>query len=223
MAKKATAQQSAPAISQGTTVATAISLETYVSNIGKQLMNRRHALQIELSVGLAIFAAHGGTVKEARDMLVKVYASAGYRCEDPREKDYKTINRRVNATAGLFDKIGIEKIIKAIGNSKEQKAINGIAKHLEDYKLHTVNDVLAYAGKPTTVREHKRATPSQRRRWTDEERANMKHVDVGAIHWVIPPETRRRDLIEAARKLLELAEEFNNGEVVRVEQPAAVH
>lgn len=207
-----------------------ISLETYISNIAKAMGSRRVALQIELSVGLSVFATHGSTSKEARDMLNQIYVNAGWRSVDPRGVDYKTVNRRINATASLFEKLGAEEINNAIGSNKEQRAINAIAKHLEHYKLLTVNDVFAFAGRPVKVKAHKRKEPEKkpnpapitRRRWTDEERRNAKKVDIGAIHWVIPPETRRRDLIEAARILLELSAEFN-GNGAEVKQLEAVH
>lgn len=229
-AHKKSAPAAKPPVVSGDAASTIISLETCVSNINKAMTSRRLALQIELSVGLSVFAMHGSTSKEARDMLNQIYVNAGWRSADPRGLDYKTVNRRINATASLFDKLGAEEINNAIGNNKEQRAINAIAKHLEHYKLLTVNDVFAFAGKPVKVKEHKRTPPAAnppqpkeaRRRWSDEERANVKRIDLGPIHWVIPPETRRKDLLEAARRLLELADEFNNGDHAD-RKPVAVH
>lgn len=202
-----------------------ISLETYINNLAKSMASRRIALQIELSVGLSIFAIYGDTSNEAKTALAKLYGEAGYRCATPKEMDYKTVNRRINATASLFDKIGIESIQSAIGSNKEQRAINAIAKSLESYKLHTVNDVLAYVGKPQAKKQEKK--PKQdRRRWTDEERAGARRLDLGPIHWVIPPETRRVDLIAAAAELLKLAEEYDNGSAgkhIDEGQSAAMH
>ena len=189
----------------------AVSTEICINNLAKSMASRRIALQIELSVGLSIFAQHGEASQEAKSTLSKIYADAGWRCLTPKEMDYKTVNRRINATASLFEKIGIDEVTSAIASNKDQRAINAVAKHLEQYKLFTVNDVLAFVDKQATPRKPRTVKEGPRRRWTDEERASAKRIDLGPIHWVIPPESRRRDLIEAARKLLEIADEFDNG------------
>ncbi len=153
-------------------------------------------------------------------MLTEAYAAAGYRCVHINEMDYKTVNRRVNATAALFEKLPVS---KWIGKHSDAAAIQSIYSGLEPYELFTISDVQRYAlpakAKPAAEVKvqpnadilnvptggHARVM-QQFRRAADQAGAA---VSTDHLNVVIPKDTPRAELIELAMKLLQMAKESN--------------
>ena len=83
-----------------------LSAQTCVEMIQHSDLTRRDALRVEIAVGLGLFYQSGRVTKDSKDMLTQVYAESGYDCLLTDGKDYKTINRRVNNSAILFERLG---------------------------------------------------------------------------------------------------------------------
>lgn len=205
-----------------------LTIETCASALGHAAMNRKAAIQIELAVGLAVFLLHGSSSKDARAMLVDAYAAAGYRCLHINEMDYKTVNRRINATAALFEKLPVA---KWAGKLNDADAIRAICEGLEPYELFTVQDVLRYSA-PHKVQQQQRAavhvTPNtsilnlptgntnhtgqqkvteQFRRAADRVEVDAARVHTDHLMLIIPKGTPREELIEMAMQIMALAKE----------------
>jgi hypothetical protein len=125
-----------------------VSTQTYVSAISSAAISRKFALQLEIAVGLAVYAEHGGTSREAKQALYQIYLAAGYDCSDQYGSSYKTVNRRINASGYLFDKLGISQVREWIAGGVEMQLINSIAGQLENFSFGSVNAVLEYVGRP---------------------------------------------------------------------------
>jgi ribosomal protein L12E/L44/L45/RPP1/RPP2 len=126
----------------------AVSTQTMISAITNAAISYRYSLQLELATGLILFTETDGISRESKQALQKIYTQAGYDCETQYGSDYKTVRRRIDANAELFDWIGQEKVSQLIENRAEMAAINALVQHLEQYNLKGINSVLALVGKP---------------------------------------------------------------------------
>jgi hypothetical protein len=177
-------------------------LKAYVTAINGAAMNRRTALQTELAVGFAVILECGPSKRLARAQIVEIYATAGYQCREPADIDYKTIARRIAACFSLFDFMGEKDIRSWAGELTKGPLLAAIIEKLVPLKLTTINEVIqicAAAKVPGAV--------------TRGPRPGI-HVDTAHIHFVIPPTATRDDLLEAAAKLMSIAQSM-----VKVEDP----
>lgn len=134
-----------------------VSTATFISAITNATMSYKYALQLELATGLVLFAEAGEANRDSKRALQQVYISAGYDCADQYKQDYKTIRRRIDASATLFDWMEIDTILKLIDNRAEMNAIMAVVQHLEQYNLKGINSVLALCGKPVILKREKPA------------------------------------------------------------------
>lgn len=128
-----------------------ISINTCIKALSNAAMSRRAAFQTELGVALAIFLMKGTTEREARTLLTETYASAGYMCLATVDPDYKTINRRVNVAADLFNKIKPRTIKKWAGDLNENNLIAAMVAGLRPYELWSIADVQRFCAPPEPV------------------------------------------------------------------------
>ena len=155
-------------------------------------------------------------------MLVGVYSSAGWQCTRFADPDYKTVNRRINATASLYEKVPVA---KWVGTLTGMDVIEAICEGLDPYELYTIQDVLRYAA-PQKVRQQKvqvqpatdiLAGPTegatmtgqerimqQFRRATDQAVARLatEHLSVA-----IPKDVTREEILELAMQLVSYAKD----------------
>lgn len=125
-------------------------------------LSRRAALQVELAVGMIHFDNEdNGTEAEGKARLKEVYNNAGYQCMTKKDPDYITVNRRLNACAGLYDKFGsslvagwVQSGMAKAQDQKEAQATQTLMAHvleeLAAYNLYTMDDVLHYVGKDSS-------------------------------------------------------------------------
>jgi len=191
-----------------------LTIEVCATALAHAALNRKMILQLELAVGLCVFALHGSTDREARAMLNAAYAAAGYHCTHINEMDYKTVNRRINATASLFENLPIK---KWVGHLSDMDAIKAVCEGLEPYELFTIQDVLRYAA-PAKVRPKLAVKPNatiltgpttghdkvvqQFRRAVDQpgQTLTTEHLQM-----TIPHGTPRAELIDMAMQLMTMA------------------
>lgn len=195
-----------------------LTADTCARIINVAAMNRKQAIQLELAVGLAVFQLHGNSGKESRGMLMAAYAAAGYRCIHINEMDYKTINRRVNATAALFEKLPVA---TWVGKLNDADAVKAICTGLEPYELFTISDVQRYCNPAKTNVPRARvearphidilAGPSGHAKVIDQFRRAadkaLKTVTTEHLTLAIPDGTPREEIIDMAHQLLSLAKE----------------
>lgn len=210
-----------------------LTLDTCTTALHAAAINHKAAIQLELAVGLAVFHMYKGTNKDARKMLVQAYALAGWQCQKFADPDYKTVNRRINATASLYEKVPVA---KWIGHLKEMDIIQAICAGLEPYQLYTMQDVLRYAS-PHRVNERKvtvapahdvlsgptEASRTGQERVMQQFRRASDHVGEGAkslatahISIIIPKDASRDEMVELAYQLLALAKEENAEKLLTV-------
>jgi hypothetical protein len=118
--------------------------------ISNAALSRRAALQIELAVGLVHFDQETeGTASAGKARLKEVYQAAGYDCMSKADRDYKTVNRRLNACAALYDKFGSSLVAGwSAGFAGDTEALLAyVVTELQPYGLETMDDVLHYVGK----------------------------------------------------------------------------
>jgi hypothetical protein len=127
-----------------------LSMTTCVSALNGAAMSRKAAFQVELAVGLAVFMVAGEVSKDSKSELCEAYASAGYQCIDSDGVDYKTVNRRINVTADLFNVLTLKTVKKWAGRNEETTLIDAIVEGLKPYELLNVSDVQRYCEPPAT-------------------------------------------------------------------------
>lgn len=195
-----------------------LSIETCTSCLTHAAINRKQALQLEFAVGLCVFLLFKGAGVEARRMLNQTYAAAGYRCITVADPDYKTINRRINVTAALYERLPVK---TWVGGHAEFDAVRAVVVGLEPYEIYTVADAQRYCAPAKTtsyvrteVRPHtdilqpvshhsgQRQVMGMFRRASDT--AKAIHVTTAHIDVVLPPTVTREELVELALKLLQL-------------------
>lgn len=121
----------------------------------------RDALQLELAVGLSLFSAKADATKatlEAKKALREVYAKAGYACATPQGADYKTVMRRINVSADLYQFLGgRETVVDWVEDAQPRVQIARLVEKLKSYEFDGINSVLAYMGKPVAVKRPREA------------------------------------------------------------------
>lgn len=183
--------------------------DVYTRCLSNAIMHRRAAVQIELAIGLCV--AHDfDDAAEARAMLVNVYAASGYNCLSPDGNDYKTINRRVNTSFLLFDKIGRDAIHEVVAHRHGHHRVEAAQELLRPLVLCSYDDVLAYCGRPRSGGLTKPAavttTPPLRRA---ADAPGAVHVRTPHIDVVVPPTATSSEVMDLVVRLVALAEKRN--------------
>lgn len=127
------------------------------------------ALNLECAVAIAVFMySESGADVPTKKHVMSLYEQAGYDTE-PDGEDYKTINRRVNVFAKLYDFEGISKwrnIVVEEG-ATEEGAIEALKNFLtQEYAFRGINDILRHIGQP--VKQYN--SPEERERRAEKER-----------------------------------------------------
>lgn len=127
---------------------TAINYTVLTASINQAALSRRAALNLELAVGLIHFTQEAdGTSATGKANLKAVYNGAGYDCMDKTSRDYKTVNRRLNACAKLFDKLSSNTVYSYFENAEDtEQALDMVLAELAAYSFHTMDDVLEFVG-----------------------------------------------------------------------------
>ncbi len=170
-------------------------VKAYVTALNSAALNRRTALQTELAVGFAVILESGASRRLARAQLVEIYAGAGYKCQETSDLDYKTINRRISASVALYDFLGEKDIRAWVGTLSKGPLISAIVEHLVPLKLTTINEVLQICSSNKGPGKTRGPRPGI-------------HIDTTHLHLVVPPTTTREELLEAAAKLMQLANQM---------------
>jgi hypothetical protein len=202
---------------------------TAVKAISQSMVAGRKALRTELAVCLAIFAAKGDTSKEAKEIVTKVYSQAGYEVADSNSRHYKTVNRRVNASASLFEKVGVGAIAKWVDGTEEQKMIEAIVKGLDEYKFDSMDDVLDFIGKSSNrkasasaaandAQAQGKAAAAQKEGEKDKasikvKEVPMQHFAVGRVKVDLPEAMAAADMLKLAAKIIDAARKKEQAEL----------
>jgi hypothetical protein len=170
-------------------------IKAYVTAINSAALNRRTALQTELAVGFAVILESGPSKRLARAQIVEIYAEAGYKCRETSDLDYKTINRRISASFALYDFLGEKDIREWTKDLTRGPLLQAIIEHLIPLKLTTINEVLQ-------ICQDTKTEPSTRGRKPG------IHIDTEHLHLVISRQATYEEILEAAAKLMQLAQDM---------------
>jgi hypothetical protein len=117
-------------------------IKAYASSLHSAALSRKAALQIELAVGFAVMLECGPSKRLVRAQLSEIYAQAGYKCREPSDIDWQSIQRRIGASLALYDFIGDKDIKGWIGELSRKPLIEKIVDQLGPLKLSTINEVI---------------------------------------------------------------------------------
>lgn len=125
-----------------------LSMQTYTMAISQAMLNRRVAIRIEMAVGMSVFS-YQQVSDDSRASIQAIYAEVGYDCKDSNGKDYKTIRRRINAAAELYEFLGEDEIDNIVEGKAETEELKALVEYIEkEYpELSTINGVFAICGK----------------------------------------------------------------------------
>lgn len=168
-------------------------MKAYVAAIHSAALSRKAALQCELAVGFAVMLEAGPNKRLVRAQMCEIYASAGYKCREPSDIDWQSINRRIGASMLLYEFITEAEVKTWAGDLTRSALVDAIVKKLEPLKLGTCNEVIqicksAKVDRPTYSR-----------------RPGVK-IDTAHLHINVPVAATAEELLEAAGKLMQMAQ-----------------
>lgn len=125
-------------------------IQRYIDALSQANGFAKASIDLEMAVCLMVFAEQGGAGINEKKAVYKVYAGAGWKCETHAGPDYKTVSRRLNAAAALFDKMGGSKVIgELLAAIPPEAQIGALVQHLAtNFELTSLNAVWAAAGRP---------------------------------------------------------------------------
>lgn len=171
-----------------------LSADTCVKHLGQSFLIGRRALGVELAVCLSIFAGAGNTERSAKQLVQEVYKRAGYDADNKHSRHYKTVNRRLNAAAALYNKLGHTVVAGWMDGHHEDKLIVAVTKGLETHKFDSLDDVLEFCGvRNNRTREFSRVS------------GNMVRFGAGGVHVELPLEMSAENMLKLAAKIIDSA------------------
>jgi hypothetical protein len=203
-----------------------LSFNTCVKTLSGITISRQGLLQLELAVGLAVFLDFGVADRAAKTMLQEVYSKAGYDCADSAAPHYKTVNRRIQASAALFGKISLEVLNHWVDGKKEGKLLQAIAQEIVEFGFKSMDDVLDHVGRASNrgpAVEGQEVGVAEAGSGTRGRKANTAFdIQVGddvVVH--LPRKLTEANLVELATKIMALAQVIHDQEAAAKAQEAA--
>lgn len=185
-------------------------IRAYAQIIHGAAMNRHAALQAELAVGFAVLLDSYPSKRLARAQLQKIYNDAGCKCEGPQDTNWKSVNRRITASIALFDFIGADEVRNWAGDLQKAPLIEAFTKKLAPLKLNTVNEVLTIC-RGTVPRDNTNMVG----------RKPGTRIETLHLKFSVPPATTPEEMLEAAGKLMTMAQELVNARQAAAAEAAA--
>lgn len=184
-----------------------LSFSTCVKTLSGVTISRRGLLHLELAVGLAVFLDAGVANKGSKNMLQEIYSRAGYDCADSKGKDYKTVNRRIQASAGLFGKVSLEVLNHWVDGTKEGRLLHAISQQIVQFGFESMDDVLDHVGRTSNRTGTGKGKGAGKK--VGVERAWDIEVALGeekTMHFKLPKTLTEAQLFELSAKIAALAE-----------------
>jgi len=197
-----------------------LNIETAIKALNGAALAHKLAFQVEIAVGLSIYLISGGTHLAAKKTLCAVYGSAGWACLSSDDVDYKTVNRRINCTANLYEHLGPKVIGRWAGTHTNGALIKAVQQNINAFELHTVTDVIAFCAPPDTKLLHGPkgqtfvlpdhtilAGPQSGQRKIKamfKKRSDVQHLTTAHLDFVIPSVTTDDELLQMVEQMLAL-------------------
>ena len=177
-----------------------------IETMTSSLIGSASALQIEIAVSLLVYSTLGSADLDAKRTLRQVYASAGrYDCLTPDSTSYQTISRRMQRSAGLFEKLGAKRLAKIIAGKKDQDALQLLVDGIKPFQLLSWDDVQQFATGIDKKAARIVKTPAQHiRRATDA--PDTIHLKTENIKLDIPAVATHKEIMELVQKLIQVSE-----------------
>jgi hypothetical protein len=176
-----------------------ITIESAVSAMRDCVLSRRKSLFREMAIGLAVLAGEGLADKNAKKILISVYAEAGNDCTERSGADYSLVHNRVAAVACMFGSIGLEKIMQMIGKKRGETAIIALSNHVESMGCFSISAIQDLCGTRSELEKendrHEVLSPV----------GQEIHFKTAHMKLDIPPETTVDEVELMVKKLIRLA------------------
>lgn len=167
-------------------------IRAYTKVLQEARSHRQAALEIELSVGMAVMYECAPSKRLGRETLITIYHATGWQCDKPGSIDWRAVNRRISAVIALYDFLQKnDEVTTQIGPLKTTEAVEALRPMVAALKLTSVNEVLIATD---------RQRPPKRTGHVEGVR-----IDAGHIHVTIPKSATREDLIALATQLMTMA------------------
>lgn len=168
-------------------------IRAYTKALQEARSHRQAALEIELSVGMAVMFECAPSKRLGRETLITIYHATGWQCEKPGALDWRAVNRRISAVIALYDFLQKnDEVTSQIDGRKTTDAVEALRPMVAALKLTSVNEVLI-------------ATDRQRPPKKAPGHVEGLRIDAGHIHVTIPKSATREDLIALATQLMTMA------------------
>lgn len=168
-------------------------------------MSRRKALAAEMAVGVAIFATSGNAGLEARRIFADLYEQADSDANEFTGQSYRTVRRRVDAAASLYERLGQVKVDDLVGERRNAQAIGTIQEHIESLSLYSINAVFGFCDKPVVATVASKPVAKPLPKW--------RHIETEHLEIEIPPEVTAEEAEELSQKLHAVAERLRKQEL----------
>ncbi len=183
---------------------------TCIDALRDAVLNKRQAVMLEFSVGLAVFYDQGSAEMHEKKVLRAMYASVDYDCLKRDGQDYVTIDRRISTIAALYNKLGQRTLTKWTKGKTNSEALASIVIELEALYLYTLDSVRQYC-RDEPVRQSGPRKPRNvytladhpQRRQEDVEYAYViekAHIKVG-----VQPDATYSEIMKTIKELTEIA------------------
>jgi hypothetical protein len=180
-------------------------LKAFTTALANAALSRKTALQYEVAVTFAVHLDSKEAKRLSRAVMCEIFAEVGYKCSEPTDIDWKSVNRRITAAFELYKFMthdDPQAVAKWTEGKSRMEIVNAIVTKLEPLKLNSTNQILEICGKV--------GRQARRERGPRAEPEGTRHVTTRNLDIVIPPSATRADLIEASLSLMRMAEQMAN-------------
>ena len=203
-----------------------LAVNSCVQAMQRALSFGKSALYLELAVSVSMFASSStGADRATKRKVEQVYAEVGF---DIAGTDYKTVRRRIDAGAALYEAEGAEAFLKIAEGLAEEEAIEAISVYIGTFQFSGINAVLEYAGKREKFSAPKvsplipRMTPSLPSQLRPSSIVTLPSVGgitlaSGRLQLEIPLDCSADEALALARRLIDYAGRLPTAEYLRDE------
>jgi len=186
-------------------------IRAYTKALVEAAMHKQTALEIELSVGLAVMYDSEPSRRLGRETLLTIYNGAGWQCSKPGTLDWRAVNRRITAAIALYDTHMNGDVAELAQTVKAADLVSALRPAVAALKVKSVNEVLLACDK---VRAPRKGGSSH---------GEGQRLEAGHLHLTIPASATREDMLALATQLMELAmSKFEQPEVAQPESQEAL-
>lgn len=173
-------------------------------------LNKRRGLAQEVGIMLAVLAAEGPTTA-ARKACSDLYEQSDEGSTEASGRTFRGVRYRVDACVALYEKIGTEAVLAAIGERRGVKAIGVLTDMVAGLNLFSLAAIMVYSGKGLPAPAEDRPAP----------KGKTIHVKTKHISVDVPEDIEPEELEAFGLKLIKLAKKVRKAHKEVPAQPVA--